>query len=280
MKKWHMIIDVARCENCNNCFLACKDEHCGNDWPGYSVSQPLHGHRWMNILAKERGEFPSVDVAYLPRPCMHCDNAPCVGKGENNAVYKRDDGIVIIDPERAVGQKHLVRSCPYDSIWWNEEKNIPQKCSLCAHLLDDGWKTPRCVQACPTGALSIQHVEPGRLQLLRQQEDLRHLESSGHLTSPRVLYKNLYRYTHCFIAGSIATGKGNLEECLSGQRVSLCKDGEILDTMETDGFGEFKFDGLPARSGIYLIEIQNESPGRKTIEVNLDTSAYLGTIWI
>ena len=37
MKRWYMVIDVERCENCNNCFLACKDEHCGNDWPGYAA---------------------------------------------------------------------------------------------------------------------------------------------------------------------------------------------------------------------------------------------------
>ena len=62
MKKWHLVIDVAKCENCNNCLMACKDEHCGNDWSGYTLSQPLHGHRWMNILRRERGEFPVIDV--------------------------------------------------------------------------------------------------------------------------------------------------------------------------------------------------------------------------
>jgi len=34
MKKWAMIIDVAKCENCNNCFLSCKHEHIGNDFSG------------------------------------------------------------------------------------------------------------------------------------------------------------------------------------------------------------------------------------------------------
>jgi Fe-S-cluster-containing dehydrogenase component len=27
MKKWNLIIDIEKCEDCNNCFLACKDEH-------------------------------------------------------------------------------------------------------------------------------------------------------------------------------------------------------------------------------------------------------------
>ena len=105
MDKWNLIIDVEKCEDCNNCFLACKDEHVDNDWPGYAVSQPLHGQLWMNIMRKERGQYPLIDVAYLPVPCMHCDNAPCIKAARDGAVYKRDDGIVIIDPIKAMDQK-------------------------------------------------------------------------------------------------------------------------------------------------------------------------------
>ena len=131
MKKWNLIIDVEKCEDCNNCFLACKDEHVGNDWPGYAASQPLHGHRWIDIMRKERGQYPLVDVAYRPTPCMHCDNAPCIKAAKDGAIYKRDDGIVIIDPEKSKGQKAVLDACPYDAIWWNEEKEIPQKCTFC-----------------------------------------------------------------------------------------------------------------------------------------------------
>ena len=126
MNNWQLIIDVEKCEDCNNCFLACKDEHVGNDWPGYSLPQPLHGHRWMNIMRKERGQFPMIDVAYLPIPCMHCDRAPCIEAAKGGAVYKRDDGIVIIDPEKAQGQEAILKACPYNAIWWNEEKEVPQ----------------------------------------------------------------------------------------------------------------------------------------------------------
>src|SRR5512135_1971228 len=112
MKKYNLVIDVAKCEDCNNCFLSCKDEHVDNDWPGYASSQPRHEHRWMNIMRKERGQFPTIDVTYRPTPCMHCDNAPCIKAGKNGAVYKRDDGIVIIDPEKAKGQEAIVKACP------------------------------------------------------------------------------------------------------------------------------------------------------------------------
>ena len=72
---------------------------------------------------------------------------------QNKAVYRRQDGIVMIDPVKAKGQKQIVTACPYRVIEWNEEKQIPQKCTFCAHLLDKGEKEPRCVESCPTGAL-------------------------------------------------------------------------------------------------------------------------------
>ena len=49
MKQWYMVIDVRWCHDCNNCFMSCKDEHVGNDWPGYTAAQPRHGHRRQGI---------------------------------------------------------------------------------------------------------------------------------------------------------------------------------------------------------------------------------------
>jgi Fe-S-cluster-containing dehydrogenase component len=54
-KRWNMIVDVARCDNCRGCFLAVKDEHIGNDFPGYAAAQPAQGHNWLDIKRKERG---------------------------------------------------------------------------------------------------------------------------------------------------------------------------------------------------------------------------------
>ncbi len=151
MKKWNLIIDVALCHDCNNCFLADKDEFVGNDWPPYSAAQPWSGHRWMNIFRKERGQFPLVQVAYLPMPCMHCDQAPCLTPDE--AVYKRPDGLVIIDPVKAKGRPEIVDTCPYGAIYWNDDLDLPQKCTGCVHLLEEGWTETRCSQVCPTGAI-------------------------------------------------------------------------------------------------------------------------------
>jgi Fe-S-cluster-containing dehydrogenase component len=111
MQKWNMIIDVAECTNCQLCALAAMDEYIGNDWPGYAAPMPKHGHKWINILQKERGQVPMIDIAYVPTMCNHCDDAPCLAKG-GGALKKRDDGIVLIDPEKAKGRKDLVEACP------------------------------------------------------------------------------------------------------------------------------------------------------------------------
>ncbi len=280
MKKYCFVIDVAKCENCNNCFLSCKDEHCGNDWPGYSLSQPLHGQRWMNISRRERGQFPLIDVAYLPKPCMHCDDAPCIAAAKNGAVYKRQDGIVLIDPVKAKGQKTIVGACTYGAIWWNEEEQVAQKCTFCAHLLDKGWHVPRCVQVCPTGALTIQHLEDEELALLRVAEELETLASGGMETRPRVFYKNLYRFNKCIIVGSVATGEKGATGCVVGATVRLIKDGNTLSEQETDDFGDYKFDSLLENSSSYEIEVIFNGKSTKKEIGKLQKSSFVGTLWV
>ena len=280
MKKRYLIIDVGKCENCNNCFLACKDEHCGNDWPGYSVSQPDHGHRWMNILRKERGRYPFVDMAYLPKPCLHCDPAPCMAAVDDGTIYRREDGIVIIDPDKARGRQEIVEACPYGAVWWNEVQAVAQKCTLCAHLLDRGWKQPRCVQACPTGALTIHHIEDGDAREMIRSRQLEVLENKNGPPLAQVLYRNLYRFKGAFIAGSVAFGRNSAAECAAGATVELRKEGERIDRQTTDAFGDFKFDGLPENSGVYSVSIRHGEKGAADLEVRVEASRSLGTIWL
>ena len=116
-QKWALFVDVARCHNCRNCFIACKDEHVDNDYPGYAAPQPRHGHAWIDIRTRERGAAPMVDVAHVPVMCNHCEDAPCM-KAAPDAVSRRPDGIVIIDPVKAKGRRDLVDACPYGAIHW------------------------------------------------------------------------------------------------------------------------------------------------------------------
>ena len=278
MKKWNLIIDVAKCHDCNNCFLACKDEYFENDFPPYSVAQPRHGQRWMNIMRKERGKYPKVDVGYLPIPCMHCDDAPCIKAAKKDAIYKREDGIVVIDPEKAKGQKNLVESCPYGVIYWNEEKSLPQKCTFCVHLLEDGWEQPRCVHACPTGAMSVLYAEDSEMAKVKKSESLE-VYQPQYKAKPRVYYKNLYRYTRCFVAGSVALQ--DTDECAEGAKITLRKGAKkAVDKTVTNNYGDFKIDNLEEKSGKYVLEVSYSGYEKKTVEVELKTSVNLGTIFL
>src|SRR5512139_2581218 len=159
MKSCSILIDVAKCNGCYNCVLACKDEHCGETFPGYTEAQPMTGQLWINLTEKERGSYPKVKLSYTAITCMHCRNAPCIEAAKDNAGYRREESIVIINPKKAVGKKQIVSACPYRVIFWNEKRNLPQKCTLCAHLLDQGYQRPRCVEMCPTGALTFGNLE-------------------------------------------------------------------------------------------------------------------------
>lgn len=276
MKKWHLIIDVEKCVDCNNCFLACKDEHVDNDWPGYARPQPRHGHRWINIMRTERGQYPLIDVAYRPTTCMHCEDAPCI-RASKGSIAKRADGIVIIDPDKAKGQRELAKACPYQAIWWNEEQEVPQKCTLCAHLLDQGWKKPRCVQACPTGALRVEWVEDAAMSRICQTENLEALQPESN-TQPSVYYKNLYRFNKCFIAGSVAVSQDGIVDCAEGAKVTLLRDREKLAEAVTDNFGDFKFDQLAENSGSYTVQVQMTGFPQAVVTVELTASKNMGTI--
>jgi len=218
-----ILIDITKCTGCYNCQIACKDEHVDNDWLPYARPQPDLGHFWMHVAERERGEVPKFKIAYIPKPCMQCEDPPCAKAARGGAIYKRKDGIVIIDPEKSKGQKKVVKACPYGCIYWNKELNIPQKCTFCAHLLDKGWKEPRCVDVCPTGALTFGE-EDDLSDLLKKAEPL--LPESS--TKPRVYYIGLPKR---FIAGAVFNPEK--DECIEGAKITITDDqtGETRSTL-------------------------------------------------
>lgn len=278
MKKWNVIIDVAECTNCNLCTLAAMDEYVDNDFPGYSAAMPRHGHRWINILHKERGQVPMIDIAYVPTMCNHCDDAPCIKADKTGAIRKREDAIVLIDPEKAKGQKQLVEACPYGHIWWNEKLQLPQAWTFDAHLIDQGWQQTRGQQVCPTGAMRAIKIEDAEMQHLAREEQLEVINPEWG-TKPRVYYKNLWRYSKCFIGGTVSTKIDyDRVDCVAGAAVRLKKDDRLVSETTTDSFGDFKFDRLDEQSGLYLVEIFTKNGAHKVVEAALGTSINLGEI--
>jgi Fe-S-cluster-containing dehydrogenase component len=272
MKKWHLIIDVVRCHDCNDCFLADKDEFVDNEFPPYSAAQPWHGHRWMNIERKERGQYPIVQTAYLPMPCMHCDEAPCLTS--DGAVYKREDGLVIIDPVKAQGRKEIATSCPYNAIYWNDEKQLAQKCTGCAHLLDDGWTETRCSQVCPTDAIKLVMADEGEMATLVAADGLEAYR--GDLgTRPRVYYRHLHRWTKVFLGGTVV--RGDTDECAEGVAVTVSLDGEPAGEGVTNNYGEFVVDRLEAGKE-YTVTLELAGYEATTVTTKPEESLNLGVL--
>lgn len=241
--KWNLIVDVANCSNCGNCVLAVKDEYTGNEFPGYASAQPSKGHKWFWVDRIVRGSGSAVDVVNIPKTCNHCDDAPCQ-RAAPDVVEKRSDGIVIIHPTKSIGRRDLVTACPYGAISWNEETQSPQSWPFDAHLLDNEWAIPRCVQVCPTGCLSAVKVTDQAMASLVAQEDLVVLKPELK-TKPRVYYKNYAKAEHCFIAGTvIGTDGGGRKENLVGVEVRIRLDGGEARLAHTDSFGDFKVDGI------------------------------------
>jgi len=286
------VIDVARCNGCYNCQIACKDEHVGNDWTPYAKPQSDTGQFWMKMNEKVRGTVPKVKVSYVATPCMHCRNAPCMVSCGTDAIYRREDGLVVIDPARCTGCMSCLDTCPYGAIYFNRDANLAQKCTGCAHLLDRGWKEPRCVEVCPTEAIRF-----------GDEKDLRPFIKDASVllpedkTRPLVYYLNLPKR---FIAGSIYNGEE--DECLEDVKLTLSSKASVekrticgrglcftgvYDTkpktnvkliVKTDGFGDFWFNQIDP--SLYTLKIEKEGYESKTIDVIdvHDEDANLGDI--
>ena len=239
-----LVIDINRCNGCYNCQIACKDEHVGNDWTPIAKPQPDTGQFWMKVTDIVQGTVPKVRVRYMHDICQHCDEAPCITACKAGAIYKRDDGIVIINTEKCTGARQCLDACPYGVIYFNTDLNIAQKCTMCAHLLDDGWKEPRCVDACPTDALRF-----GEEKDLKEWIDKAEVLHPEYKAKPRVYYIGLpNKY---FIAGAVYDPEA--DECLEGATVTLINSKGKKANLKTDNFGDFWFERQ--EPGTYSLEI-------------------------
>ncbi|MDD5700750.1 MAG: 4Fe-4S dicluster domain-containing protein [Dehalococcoidales bacterium] len=261
--------DSSYCNGCYNCQIACKDEHVANDWTPYAKPQPEIGQFWLKLTETVRGQVPRVKVAYYPVLCNHCQDAPCMDACKiEGAIYRRADGLVIIDPVKCTGCRNCVDSCPYGVIYFNEDLNIAQKCTGCAHLLDNGWKEPRCVDACPTLALKFMEESEAK-KYVEQAEFLKPERVSED--KPNVYYLNLPKR---FVAGTVYDPVE--KEVIIGAKVTLTEAGSNKSyTAETDSYGDFEFEKLPV--GDFNLAIVQGSK-TKEIKVNTAKDVSLGDI--
>ncbi len=96
-------------------------------------------------------------------------------------------------------------------------------------------------------------------------------------SKPRVYYRNLWRYSKCFIGGSVSSAQNGIVDCVEGASVRLLKDGRLIGEALSDDYGDFKFDKLDENSGKYVVEISANGRAR-TVDAQLGASVNLGEI--
>jgi Fe-S-cluster-containing dehydrogenase component len=258
--------DVSKCNGCFNCQLACKDEHADNDWTPYAKPQPEIGQFWIRLAENVRGTKPKVRIHYMAHLCNHCEKPSCIGSCGQGAIYKREDGIVIIDPEKCNGCGACIDACPYDVIFKNDDLDICQKCTGCTHILDNGYEQPRCVEACPTGALGWgERDELSKFitgaQVMKPEEG----------TKPQVFYRNI---PGRFIAGTLYDPV--VKEVIIGARCRLSSGFKTWEAI-SDNYGDFWFNDLA--EGFYELIIGAEGYDYKTYEeIDATDDVNLGDI--
>jgi molybdopterin-containing oxidoreductase family iron-sulfur binding subunit len=169
MMRYGMVIDLLRCMGCGACSVACRAEH--GTPSGIS-------HTKVKIL--EIGEYPNARMKFLPMPCMHCKEPPCLEVCPTDATSKRDDGLVLIDKDECIGCGSCIVACPYGSRELLVEKKshyeghnptpyemikgnnyregTAVKCNFCLQRLEQG-RLPACVEACPAQSRTFGDVE-------------------------------------------------------------------------------------------------------------------------
>jgi molybdopterin-containing oxidoreductase family iron-sulfur binding subunit len=219
-----MVIDLDKCTACQACAVACKTE---NNVPFATPEQSERGHTifWMDVLTHVRGEYPRPKARFLPRPCMQCDNPPCVQVCPVGATYRRPDGIVAQDYDRCIGCKYCMVACPYGARSFNmgrvEEPEsyrryanpdrrvarrrvgIVEKCTFCFQRVDravararaegralqDGEVKTACAQTCTGGAIVFGDLDDPQSRVARLAESPRAFRLLDELgTRPKVIY--------------------------------------------------------------------------------------------
>lgn len=151
-KQYGILIDESRCIGCDACIVACKQE---NDLPAKLDDIPgTIGFSYIRVeTIGPEGEYPDLSaMSYRPIMCMHCNHPPCMPACPEEAIFKRNDGIVLIEEQACTGCEACLEACPYDVVRMDHTRSIARKCTFCENLVDQGLD-PACVSACNGGAL-------------------------------------------------------------------------------------------------------------------------------
>ena len=146
-KRYGLVIDLDRCIGCHSCRIACKVEN--NLDTGAGIRVDTIGGKYPDTPG---GKYPNLSMYWLPVPCMHCDEPSCLAGCPEEAIYKRKDGLVLVDEEKCTGCQICIDVCPYGVINYDDNRDVIWKCALCQHRIEEGLE-PFCVVCCEGEAI-------------------------------------------------------------------------------------------------------------------------------
>lgn len=146
-EQYRFHFDATACVGCHCCEVACNEQ---NNNPA--------DIKWRRVGEVEGGEFPAFTQLFNSMSCNHCIDPAClIGCPTNSYIKISESGIVVHEDDTCIGCQYCTWNCPYGVPTYHEERKIVTKCHMCHERLDVG-QTPACVQACPSGAISIEVV--------------------------------------------------------------------------------------------------------------------------
>jgi Fe-S-cluster-containing dehydrogenase component len=177
MARFGMVIDTLLCVGCMDCVVACKTEN--------QVPEGLT-RDW--IATDATGRFPAVHLEIRSERCNHCDNPPCVACCPTGASHVEEFGrIVLVTPEKCIGCKACLASCPYDARYVHPD-GYADKCTFCIHRVKEGLD-PACVSVCPTHCMTFGDLDDPQSAVNRLLDSRRnHPVNPAAGTEPRIFY--------------------------------------------------------------------------------------------
>jgi tetrathionate reductase subunit B len=255
-----MLIDLKSCNGCRACMTVCKGTH--------NLPFGQHeGREYYRIwpYEVERGTYPYVTRNLTPLLCMQCEQAPCVDACRiPGAIYRRPDGIVLIDERKCNGCKLCVPACPYDALYFREDKGTVDKCTFCAENIDGG-RQPECSRACPADAIFFGDLaDPGSQLSKRIRDwDARPLHPE-YGTQPSVYYT-----AHAAHLRGVVENRETGNPVQGATVIAKCLDEEESHSTNTDSDGVFFFWSLKVRSR-YSVTVEAHGFSRSRRELCLD----------
>jgi len=258
MTRYGMLIDLKSCIGCKACMTACK---ANNNIPFGEHEGREYYRIWPAEV--EMGTYPYVIRNITPLLCMQCEAPPCVEACPiPGAIYRRGDGIVLIDERKCDGCKVCIPACPYGALYFREDKNVVDKCTFCVDNVGQGG-IPECVKTCPADAMIFGDIDApaSRISQLIKEREAKSLH-------PEFDTKPLVYYTpHAArLRGNVIRQK--TRQVVPGASISL-QSGDNAHSTVTDSDGIFFFWNLRFGS-TYLLSIRANGFPLNEREICLD----------